>query len=294
MPRTTGAGRPLRPHVAEVVFGHETPAGKACDLVLMSAIAGSVLVVMLETVGGIQARHGQALRLLEWGFTGLFTAEYAVRLWCAPDRARYARSFFGVVDLLAVLPTYLSLLVPGGQALLTVRALRLLRIFRILKLGEYTSQAAHLTRALARSRQKITVFLMVVMTLVLIIGSLMYLVEGADNGFTSIPRGVYWAIVTLTTVGYGDITPHTPLGQVLASAVMILGYGIIAVPTGIVTVELGNADREASGARACARCGLARHDGDARCCKRCGEALPDASPAPPPPPAQRDGPPTGK
>jgi voltage-gated potassium channel len=263
--------RDLRAHVEEVIFGHHTPAGKAYDVALIVAILASVSVVMLETVGDLHERFGGVLRGAEWFFTVLFTAEYALRLWCTREPLRYARSFFGIVDLLSVLPTYLSVLLPGAQALLTVRALRLLRIFRVLKLGQYTSEASHLGHALSRSRQKITVFLAVVATLVLVLGSLMYLVEGPHNGFTSIPRAVYWAIVTLTTVGYGDITPHTVPGQVVASVVMILGYGIIAVPTGIVTVEMGRAS--AGDGPECRRCGLTRHDADARHCKRCGEPL---------------------
>lgn len=271
----TAARRPdrdLRAHVEEIVFGHHTPAGKAYDVALIAAILASVSVVMLETVTEIQLRFGGALRAAEWFFTILFTVEYAVRLWCTRQPLRYAGSFFGIVDLLSILPTYLSIALPGAQALLTVRALRLLRVFRVLKLGQYTSEASHLGHALARSRQKITVFLAVVATLVLVLGSLMYLVEGPSNGFTSIPRSVYWAIVTLTTVGYGDITPHTVAGQALASVVMILGYGIIAVPTGIVTVELGRTgprDRE----RTCPRCDLRGHDEDARHCKGCGARL---------------------
>jgi voltage-gated potassium channel len=261
----------LRARVAEIVFGHDTWAGKAFDVALLAAILGSVSVVMLETVEAVREAMGPFLRGAEWFFTVLFTVEYAVRLWCAPRRLRYARSFFGIVDLLSVLPTYLSVVVTGTQALLTVRAFRLVRIFRVLKLGEYTSEAGHLRQALARSRQKITVFLAVVLTLVLVLGSCMYLVEGPQNGFTSIPRGVYWAVVTLTTVGYGDITPHTVAGQVLASLVMILGYGILAVPTGIVTVELGRAG--AGPERTCPRCALPGNDADARYCKRCGEAL---------------------
>jgi voltage-gated potassium channel len=265
--------RLLRARAAEIIFGHDTFAGRLFDVVLIVAILLSVLVVMLETVAGIQAEWGLALRRAEWFFTLLFTVEYAVRLWCSPRPLRYARSFFGVVDLLSILPTYLSLVVGGAQALLTLRALRLLRIFRVLKLGAYTSEASHLGQALSRSRQKITVFLAVVATLVLVLGSLMYLVEGPQNGFTSIPLSVYWAIVTLTTVGYGDVTPHTVLGQVLASVVMILGYGIIAVPTGIVTVEMGRSSGGPGAARGCARCGESRHDADARHCKRCGERL---------------------
>jgi voltage-gated potassium channel len=267
-----GDGRSLRERVAEIVFGHDTWAGKAFDVALIAAILASVTVVMLETVSTVREDHLAALRAAEWFFTVLFTVEYAVRLWSSPRPLRYARSFFGIVDLVSILPTYLSLFAYGAQALLTVRSLRLIRIFRILKLGQYTSEASHLGQALARSRQKITVFLAVVLTLVLILGSSMYLVEGPEHGFTSIPRSVYWAIVTLTTVGYGDITPHTVAGQVLASAVMILGYGIIAVPTGIVTVELGRASSGAP-ARACPRCALPGHDADARYCKRCGEPL---------------------
>ena len=262
----------LRARAAEVIFGHDTRAGKAFDVALILAILASVCVVMLETVPSLHVDLGPVLRAAEWFFTILFTLEYAARLWCAPRPGRYARSFFGVVDLVSILPTYLSLLLPGAQALLVVRSLRLLRVFRVLKLGEYTSEASSLRHALARSRQKITVFLAVVLTLVLVLGSLMYLVEGPANGFTSIPRSVYWAIVTLTTVGYGDITPHTVAGQVLASVVMILGYGIIAVPTGIVTVELGRGSG-VSPARDCRRCGLAGHEVDARYCRRCGEAL---------------------
>lgn len=264
--------RPLRARVAEVIFGHDTLAGKAFDVALIVAILASVSVVALETVSAAREEFGPALRAAEWFFTLLFTAEYAVRLWCTDQRLRYARSFFGVVDLISILPTYLSLFLGGAQALLTIRALRLLRIFRVLKLGQYTSEASQLRQALARSRQKITVFLAVVLTLVLVLGSLMYLVEGPENGFSSIPRSIYWAIVTLTTVGYGDITPRTVLGQVVAAVAMILGYGIIAVPTGIVTVELGRGETTPAGP-GCRRCGLARHDADARHCKRCGEPL---------------------
>lgn len=264
-----------RSRVYRVVFEADTPAGKAFDVALIVAIVGSVLAVVLESVSDFRLRHGTALSVVEWTFTVLFTVEYAVRLWCSPRPLRYARSFFGVVDVLAILPTYLSLFFPGGQALLSVRALRLLRVFRIFKLGKYVSEAALLMRALRQSRRKIAVFLATVLTLVIVLGSLMYLVEGPGNGFTSIPRSIYWAIVTLTTVGYGDIAPATPLGQALAAVVMILGYGIIAVPTGIVTVELGAAARQLAleSGPSCSRCGLEGHDADARYCKRCGEAL---------------------
>jgi voltage-gated potassium channel len=266
--------RDARARAAEIIFGHDTYLGKAFDVGLLVLIAASVLTVMVETVAGIHAAYGPLLRALEWGFTIVFTIEYALRVWAAPQRWRYVRSFFGVVDLLSILPTYASVLLPGGQALLTVRALRLLRVFRVLKLGEYVSEASHIGRALRQSRRKITVFLVTVLTMVIVLGSLMYVIEGAENGFTSIPRSVYWAIVTMTTVGYGDIAPRTGVGQVVASFIMIVGYGIIAVPTGIVTVELGNvARREAALGLACPRCALDTHDPDARYCRRCGEQL---------------------
>jgi voltage-gated potassium channel len=260
-----------------VIFGHHTPAGKAFDVILIGLIVASVIVVMLDSVQGIRTSYGALLRMVEWGFTVVFTLEYLMRLWCAENSAAYARSFFGVVDLLAILPTYLSLFIPGGQALLAVRVLRLLRIFRVLKLAQYVKEASVLMRALQASRQKITVFILGVLTLVVTLGSLMYLVEGAQNGFTSIPKSVYWAIVTLTTVGYGDIAPRTMWGQGLAAVIMILGYAIIAVPTGIVTVEIGAASRRAAALRRCPQCGLGDHDSDARHCKRCGLRIPDTA-----------------
>ena len=263
----------FRGRTYEVIFGHDTAAGKSFDVVLICLIAASVVIVMLDSVAGIRAAYGRELRAAEWVFTVAFTTEYLFRLWCAPSAFGYARSFFGIVDVIAILPTYLSLLIPGGQALLIVRALRLLRIFRVLKLANYVSEATILTRALRASRHKITVFIAVVLTLVVTLGSMMYLVEGGVNGFTSIPKSIYWAIVTLTTVGYGDIAPQTVLGQGLAAMIMILGYAIIAVPTGIVTVELGAAVRRAAGEKTCPGCGLADHDGDALFCKRCGRRI---------------------
>jgi len=262
-----------RQRTHEIIFEHDTAAGKAFDVALIIAIIASVIVVMLESVTTVRLQYGLLLRALEWGFTILFTGEYVLRLWCVPRTAHYARSFFGVVDLLAILPTYLSLFIPGGQALLSVRVLRLLRVFRVLKLAHHVSEAAVLMRALRQSREKITVFIAAVITLVVIIGSLMYLVEGEPHGFTSIPRSVYWAVVTLTTVGYGDIAPQTNIGQALAALVMIMGYAIIAVPTGIVTVELGNVSRRALMERRCSQCSLYSHDSDARHCKRCGAQL---------------------
>lgn len=257
-----------------VIFEHDTPAGRVFDLVLLIAIALSVAVVMLESVAEVRHRYGAALYAAEWCFTVLFTVEYTLRLLCVRRPLRYARSFFGVVDLLAIVPTYLSLFVTGAQSLIIIRALRLLRVFRILKLPQYLGQASLLMAALRGSRPKITVFLFSVLMIVLIVGSLMYLVEGPENGFTSIPAGVYWAVVTLTTVGYGDIAPQTTLGRVLAVAVMLTGYGIIAVPTGIVTAEMIAAERRTARSRRCAGCGAEGHDADARHCKHCGAELP--------------------
>ena len=258
-----------------VIFGHDTRGGRAFDVALLAAIALSVTAVMLESVPEVRRRHGRALVAAEWAFTALFTVEYVLRLLCVRRPRRYAFSFYGIVDVLAVVPTYAALFVAGAQELLVIRALRLLRVFRVLKMGEYLTEAGALSAALRRSRPKITVFLVTVLTLVLIVGALMHLVEGPENGFTSIPLSVYWAIVTLTTVGYGDIAPRTTAGRVLASAVMIIGYGIIAVPTGIVTAELVRGEREPSGggSRTCPDCGATRHDPDAAHCKYCGAAL---------------------
>ena len=266
-------GAAWRQKVYEVIFEADTPAGKAFDILLIAAILVSVVVVMLDSVEGIAASYRVPFRRAEWIFTALFTVEYALRLITVRRPSRYALSFFGVVDLLAVLPTYLSLLIPGGQYLIVIRILRVLRIFRVLKLAQYMGEAHVLIQALRQSRIKITIFLFTVMTVVVVVGALLYLIEGAEAGFTSIPRAVYWAIVTLTTVGYGDIAPLTPLGQTLAALVMILGYAIIAVPTGIITVELTQASRGKPREMVCSGCGSKGHDTDARHCKQCGRKL---------------------
>jgi voltage-gated potassium channel len=266
---------PLRSRLHEIIFEADTPAGKAFDVALLLAIALSVAAVMLESVAPIRERYGRQLYLVEWFFTILFTIEYLLRLFCVRYPLRYARSFFGIIDLLAVLPTYLSALLPGAQSLLVIRVIRLLRIFRIFKLTRYLGEAKTLTVALRASRHKIIVFLGAVLTIVTIMGALMYLIEGPAAGFTSIPRGVYWAVVTMTTVGYGDIAPRTVIGQTLAAFVMILGYAIIAVPTGIVSAELVQAARDSLGrsTQACPGCGAEGHDSDAVYCKRCGHEL---------------------
>ena len=257
----------------EIIFESDTRAGKAFDIALILAIMVSVAVVMIESVEALNARFGTVLRAAEWTFTGLFTIEYLLRLLCVGRPMRYARSFFGVVDLVAVLPTYLSIFLPGAQYALVVRTLRILRIFRVLKLAHHLSETQVLVRALLLSRRKITVFLFVVFTLVVILGSLMYLIEGREHGFTSIPRSVYWAVVTLTTVGYGDISPQTGLGQALASVVMVLGFSIIAVPTGIVTAELTRALRSGVSGQACPQCASEGHATDAAYCRLCGGRL---------------------
>jgi len=258
----------------EVIFEADTPAGKAFDVLLIMCILGSVLAVVLESVNSIRSDYGQLLTVVEWVFTLLFSAEYVVRLLSVGRPAKYAASFFGVVDLLAVLPTYISLVVPGTHYLLVIRVLRILRIFRILKLVQYLSEARMLMDALRASSRKITVFLFAVSTMVVIFGSFMYVIEGEAHGFTSIPRSIYWAIVTMTTVGYGDISPQTNLGQMVASLVMVLGYGIIAVPTGIVTVGMGQAfSKKTVSTQACPECGADGHDSDALHCKFCGSKL---------------------
>ncbi|MCQ1536632.1 ion transporter [Methanosarcina sp. KYL-1] len=255
-----------------IIFEADTPAGKLFDEVLILSILLSVIVVMLDSVSSIAVRYGNLFYILEWVFTILFTVEYFLRLICVGRPLRYATSFFGIIDLMAILPTYLSLLLPGSRYLLVIRSLRLLRVFRVLKLAQYLGEADLLIRALRASRRKITLFLFTVLNLVVILGSLMYVIEGPESGFTSIPRSIYWAIITLTTVGYGDIVPETNLGQALASVIMIIGYSIIAVPTGIVTSEITYAGKYSKG-RVCQNCSFEGHDIDAKFCKHCGARL---------------------
>ncbi len=258
-----------------IIFKADTPAGKRFDEILLLAILASLAVVMLDSVKSINQHYALPLVALEWSFTALFAVEYLLRLYCSPKPLRYAFSFYGVVDLLAVLPALLALVYTGAQYLMIVRVLRMLRVFRILKLTPYLSQANFLLVALRGSQQKITVFLLTVSTLVVVFGTLMYVVEGPHHGFTSIPTSIYWAVVTLTTVGFGDITPKTPLGQGLATLIMITGYSIIAVPTGIFTAELASAMRGGSETlqHACPTCGKAEHEASAGFCSRCGHPL---------------------
>lgn len=265
----------LRRRLFVIIFGTDTPAGKAFDVGLLIAIVASIIIVMLESVPSIDAIYDDLFKKIEWILTIAFTLEYLTRIYVTDKKLNYIFSFYGIIDLLSVLPTYLSLVFTGGSYLLIIRALRLLRVFRILKLGRFMGEGEQLARAIRSSRHKITVFMGAVVSLVLILGTLMYMVEGGQGGFTSIPRSVYWAIVTLTTVGYGDITPQTVVGQFLSSLVMILGYAIIAVPTGIVTAELTKKNTDAHPQTICNTCGSTSHDIDAIYCKHCGERLPD-------------------
>ena len=257
----------------EVIFEADTPLGKAFDVLLILSILASVAAVMLDSIYAVQIHYGRLLYAIEWFFTLLFSVEYLLRLICVGRPLKYAASFYGVVDLLAIVPTYLSLFLAGSQYLLVIRILRILRIFRILKLATYLGEARLLIQAMRASGRKIVVFLYTVLTLVVIFGSLMYVIEGPAHGFNSIPHSIYWAIVTLTTVGYGDISPQTPVGQALASVVMICGYAIIAVPTGIVTVEMSHAFKRKVSTQSCPECSAEGHDADAIHCKFCGGKL---------------------
>ncbi|MDH1012436.1 ion transporter [Pseudomonas nicosulfuronedens] len=260
-----------------IIFESDTPAGQRFDSALLIVILASLLVVILDSVDEINHAYGGLLSDIEWVINGLFLIEYLARLYCSPKPLRYALSFYGLVDLLAVLPGVIAIFYPDAQYLLVVRIVRVLRVFRVLKLRQYLRQADFLLTALRGSRQKITVFFLSVMSLVTVFGSLMYVVEGPEHGFTSIPRGIYWAIVTLTTVGFGDITPKTPLGQAIASLVMLTGYSIIAVPTGIFSAELHNAMRQERTpgqlAKPCPACAKASHEAEAAFCSRCGNPL---------------------
>lgn len=257
----------------QVIFEADTAAGKAFDVLLILCILLSVAVVMLDSIKSFSEPYHALLYGLEWFFTVLFTIEYTLRLMCVPSRRKYAVSFFGIVDLLAILPTYIGLFTGGLVYLKVIRILRVLRVFRVLKLGNHIKQADLLKNALYASREKILVFLCFVLTLVIIIGAVMYSIESPNNeGFTSIPQSVYWAIVTLTTVGYGDISPQTPPGKMLAALVMLLGYAIIAVPTGIVTAQIIQPPTKQIKKR-CTACNHQNHDTDAAYCKKCGHKL---------------------
>ena len=273
-----GSPGPVRDATYRVIFQAENRSGKLFDLVLILVILSSVTVVMLDSVQDIADSYHRLLRVAEWIFTVLFTIEYVARIWCVASRKKYVLSFFGMIDLLAVIPTYLSVLIPGGEVLAVVRILRVVRVFRILKLVQYMGEADVLVATLKASRFRIAVFLITVMSIVVIIGSIIYLIEGPNNGFTSIPAGVYWSVVTLTTVGYGDITPESPFGQTLAALLMIMGYALIAVPTGLFAAEFTQqnaARRQESGtpSQRCPSCGNLEVDHQADYCRYCGQRL---------------------
>jgi voltage-gated potassium channel len=256
-----------------IIFRSDTPGGMAFDVALIAAIAISVMVVMMTTVGDIDAQHGELLYRIEWIFTVLFTIEYGLRLYCVHDRRNYATSFFGVVDLLAILPTYLGLILTGTAPMLVIRVLRVLRLFRVMHMDRYVGEANVLLEVLSASWRKTLIFVYAVLTLVVIFGTLIYLIEGGNGPFTSIPESMYWAIVTLTTVGYGDIVPGTPLGKSIASLIMITGYGIIAVPMGIFFSEFSQASERQKNKKTCPECKLKGHEVDAVHCRACGGEL---------------------
>jgi voltage-gated potassium channel len=266
----------LRRRLYTIIFESDTPAGFRFDMVLIAAILLSIVVVILDSVQSINAQHGRVMDVLEWLFTLLFTVEYLSRLYCVQRPIQYATSFYGIIDLLSIVPAYLALFMPESYAFLDIRILRLLRIFRILKLTLYVAEYVTLMEALRASRRKIMIFISVVLMLDLLLGTMMYVVEGPANGYTSIPVAMYWAIVTMTTVGYGDITPHTNLGKLISSMMMLLGWGILAVPTGIVTSEM-TARRfiRPTTTRTCEQCESEGHEADAKFCKDCGARLPE-------------------
>jgi len=271
--KPAGETKPWRTKIYEVIFEADTPSGKLFDVLLIVAILLSVTVVFLESIEVLKNDYGRIFYALEWGFTILFTIEYSLRIISVNKPLKYIFSFYGIIDFLSIAPTYLSLIIVGSQYLLAIRILRLLRVFRVFKLTHLLTQSNILVGALKASRAKIAVFLFAVLTSVVVIGAIIYVVEGPEHGFTSIPVSMYWAIVTLTTVGYGDISPQTPLGQFIASIVMIMGYAIIAVPTGIVSVEIASAAKKQVTTQVCPNCLSEGHDKDATHCKYCGEKL---------------------
>jgi voltage-gated potassium channel len=264
----------VRDNLYSIIFGTDTPAGRRFDITLIVMILLSVSAVIIGSIDSIHEQHGETLRLIEWIFTLLFTAEYITRLYCSPKPWHYTRSFYGLVDLLSCLPTYIGIIFPAANHLLIIRLLRVLRIFRVLKLFRYMTEANLLMKSMQAARRKIFIFLFSVVVVVTIFGSLMFIIEGPANGFTSIPKSIYWAIVTVTTVGYGDVTPHTFLGQVVASLAMLTGYAIIAVPTGILSAEIMTEMNKVRLTTRCSNCEKVGHEADAEFCRYCGTELP--------------------
>ena len=267
--------KPLKHHLYVIIFGTHTPAGRAFDISLIIAILASLLVLILESIPNVMTEWSQELRYIEYTFTALFTIEYLLRLYCSPKPKSYATSFYGIVDLLAILPTYLAIFFPGASFMGVVRLLRVMRIFRILKLVRYLQDSNILLRSLLMARRKILIFFSTVGILVVIFGALIFVIEGPENGFTSIPHSIYWAIVTITTVGYGDMVPQTAIGKAIASLTMLLGYSILAVPTGIITAELSSEMNSHKQLVKCPNCNRSGHDPDAIYCKHCASELAD-------------------
>ncbi len=263
----------LRENLFEIIFEADTPAGKLFDITLLIVILLSIIAVIGESIPALRENHGRTFLILEWTFTLIFTVEYILRIFTARKRLHYVVSFFGIIDLLAIMPAFLGIFIIGARSLLVIRAIRLLRIFRVFKISRYLSAGDILVRALRSSREKIGVFLFTVLMVILLVGTLMYLIEGEKHGFTSIPKSIYWAIVTLTTVGYGDITPQTAIGQFLSGILMIIGYAIIAVPTGIISVEIARSEMRKPSTQVCPGCMSEGHDAGAIYCKFCGTRL---------------------
>ncbi len=272
-PEPTTERETLKAYLYRVIFGTDTPAGKGFDLFLIFTILLSVFALMAESVSGHSPSYYLVIRVLEWAFTILFTFEYVARIYCSPNPRHYITSFYGLIDLISILPSYLSLFFPGANYLLIVRVMRFLRIFRVLKLVRYLKEANTLIRSMYHARRKVLIFFLSVLVLATIFGSLMYVVEGPENGFSSIPKSIYWTIVTITTVGYGDITPQTVLGQFIAALAMLLGYSILAVPTGIFTAELAQEIQRERMSVLCPNCSTAGHDSEAKYCRSCGSDL---------------------
>ncbi|MEH6736260.1 MAG: ion transporter [Shewanella sp.] len=264
---------PLKKQLRSVIFGTETPAGKRFDIALMVCIVLSVILIFIDTTEYVNSLYGDYISIAEWTFTVLFTVEYILRLYCSLNRLHYARSFFGVVDLVSILPSYLGLIFPGANVALALRVLRLFRVFRVLKLLRYLSDGQILLKAMVQSGRKVFMFFFSVSLIIMVLSVVMYVVEGPNNGFTSIPKSMYWTVVTITTVGYGDITPQTPLGQGIAALTMLIGYSIIAIPTGILTAEISHEMVKTRDLRKCSNCGKKGHDKDAEYCNHCGSEL---------------------
>jgi voltage-gated potassium channel len=264
----------LRKQLFEIIFEADTPAGKFFDICLLIAIVLSVITVICESVPNLRSNFASGFLTLEWIFTAIFSIEYILRIYASNQRAKYIFSFFGLIDLLAILPAFLGIFILGAHSFMIIRAFRLLRVFRVLKISRYSNASETLLTALKASREKIGVFLFTILTTILLIGTLMYLIEGERNGFTSIPKSIYWAIVTITTVGYGDLTPNTALGQFFSGLLMILGYAIIAVPTGIISVEVARSEKKKSPLKTCHECKTADQGSEAKFCSNCGAQLP--------------------